>query len=443
LNKGYRYDANGELARRADAWHGELAFQHDPTGRILGARTVRAGKTPALHEEHGYDPASNILDPWVEKRGFVQHNRVLVFEDKRYQYDEHGRLIEKRTGRHTTLRLRWNREHQLVESTVERNGAQQSSRYEYDALGRRTLRRDTFGETRFIWDGMRLLQEKRGEQNTTYAYQPGSHEPVARIDDTEAAYKLPGTLATVYHFHTHINGAPEELTNEAGQTLWRARYRAWGSLALEEAFEPLPAHDRAEHATRQPIRMQGQYADTETGLYYNTFRYYDPDIGRFVSEDPIGLLGGLNLYQYAPNADAWVDPWGWAAGWAIIRQFPSNVEGARAGHFTVEVIDSAGASLQTHQVSSHDFKNTAIEKANINGQPVHQVRVKLADADAAKRYQRQVLQVDDLGPYCKKNNSCVTHVEKTLKAGGVTMDGGQARYLRNQGFRPIKKGCPG
>jgi RHS repeat-associated protein len=355
LNKGYRYDANGELARRADTWHGELALQHDPTGRILEARTVKAGKTPALHEEHGYDPASNILDPWVEKRGFVQHNRVRVFQDKRYQYDEHGRLIEKRTGRHTTLQLRWNKEHQLVESTVERNGVQQSSRYEYDALGRRTLRRDTFGETRFIWDGMRLLQEKRGEQNTTYAYQPDSHEPIARIDDTEAAYKLPGTLATVYHFHTHINGAPEELTNEAGQTLWRARYRTWGGLALEEAYDPLPKHDRSEHASRQPIRMQGQYADTETGLYYNTFRYFDPDIGRFVSEDPIGLLGGLNLYQYAPNADAWVDPWGWAPSDATRRiqalgdeTLPTSRAARRAAMRTQNIPTS-----QTYQVEIH------------------------------------------------------------------------------------------
>jgi RHS repeat-associated protein len=57
--------------------------------------------------------------------------------------------------------------------------------------------------------------------------------------------------------------------------------------------------------------MQGQYEDVETGLYYNTFRYYDPDIGRFISEDPIGLWGGTNLYQFAPNTDGWVDPWGW------------------------------------------------------------------------------------------------------------------------------------
>ncbi|WP_254048861.1 RHS repeat-associated core domain-containing protein [Gilliamella sp. N-G2] len=43
---------------------------------------------------------------------------------------------------------------------------------------------------------------------------------------------------------------------------------------------------------------------------YNTFRYYDPDIGRFTQPDPIGLLGGFNLYQYAPNGLTWIEPWG-------------------------------------------------------------------------------------------------------------------------------------
>jgi len=52
--------------------------------------------------------------------------------------------------------------------------------------------------------------------------------------------------------------------------------------------------------------------DRETGLHYNTFRYYDPDVGRFINQDPIGLLGGTNLYAYAPNPVTWIDPWGWA-----------------------------------------------------------------------------------------------------------------------------------
>jgi RHS repeat-associated protein len=56
--------------------------------------------------------------------------------------------------------------------------------------------------------------------------------------------------------------------------------------------------------------MQGQYDDGDTGLYYNTFRYYDVDSGRFSAEDPIGLAGGDNLYQYAPNPLRWADPLG-------------------------------------------------------------------------------------------------------------------------------------
>ena len=61
---------------------------------------------------------------------------------------------------------------------------------------------------------------------------------------------------------------------------------------------------------KQPFRFQGQYFDEESGLHYNRFRYYDPSSGRFVSQDPIGLLGGFNLYEYAPNPIGWVDPFG-------------------------------------------------------------------------------------------------------------------------------------
>ncbi|MCE4114845.1 RHS repeat-associated core domain-containing protein, partial [Yersinia pseudotuberculosis] len=59
------------------------------------------------------------------------------------------------------------------------------------------------------------------------------------------------------------------------------------------------------------LRYPGQYSDDETGLHYNTFRYYDPEIGRFSTQDPIGLAGGINLYQYGPNPLGWGDPLGW------------------------------------------------------------------------------------------------------------------------------------
>ena len=61
---------------------------------------------------------------------------------------------------------------------------------------------------------------------------------------------------------------------------------------------------------RTPIRFQGQYHDHETGLHYNRYRYYYPEVGRFVGQDPIGYRGGINLYQYAPNPTGWIDPLG-------------------------------------------------------------------------------------------------------------------------------------
>ncbi|EMM4086356.1 hypothetical protein WAC87_004423, partial [Shigella flexneri] len=64
----------------------------------------------------------------------------------------------------------------------------------------------------------------------------------------------------------------------------------------------------------QPLRLPGQYFDEETGLHYNLFRYYAPECGRFVSQEPIGLRGGLNLYQYAPNPLSWIDPLGFKCG---------------------------------------------------------------------------------------------------------------------------------
>ena len=102
------------------------------------------------------------------------------------------------------------------------------------------------------------------------------------------------------YYHTDVNGAPEELTDEAGNILWECSYQLWGKPIQE-----------IEHTDiQQNLRYQGQYLDRETGLHYNTFRYYDPDIGRFTQPDPIGLLGGFNLYQYAPNGLMWIDPLG-------------------------------------------------------------------------------------------------------------------------------------
>ena len=80
-------------------------------------------------------------------------------------------------------------------------------------------------------------------------------------------------------------------------------YTDWGHLKEET---------KVTDSEYQPFRLQKQYADRETGLHYNFFRYYKPDAGRFVNQDPIGVLGVENLYQFALNTQAWIDVLGLA-----------------------------------------------------------------------------------------------------------------------------------
>ncbi|WP_089086419.1 RHS repeat-associated core domain-containing protein [Aquitalea magnusonii] len=81
-------------------------------------------------------------------------------------------------------------------------------------------------------------------------------------------------------------------------------YQAWG-----EAREVI-AEAAASAGIRNPFRFQGQYHGDESGLHYSRYRYYDPEIGRFISRDLIGLMGGINIHSYAPNPIEWIDPLG-------------------------------------------------------------------------------------------------------------------------------------
>jgi RHS repeat-associated protein len=112
----------------------------------------------------------------------------------------------------------------------------------------------------------------------------------------------PGPLK-VSVFMTDHAGTPYKLIDQEGKTLWEAEPDDWGAV-------------RNEKGIRQPIRFQGQYHDEETGLYYNRWRYYDPLQGRYITQDPIGLEGGFNLYAYVGGDPLnYIDPLGlWVDG---------------------------------------------------------------------------------------------------------------------------------
>ncbi|WP_333994316.1 RHS repeat-associated core domain-containing protein [Burkholderia cepacia] len=253
-----------------------------------------------------------------------------MFEDKRFEYDVYGWLVRKLSGHGPAKELAleyddWNQLKTVV--TKDRLGIA-TTHFEYDAFGRRIRKLNgSYASTDFLCDGMRLVQEtyhdRQGEEALTYLYEANSYVPLARIDQGKQAANDADARDAVYYFHNDVSGLPEELTDAGGDLVWQARYKVWGNAVQEEWVAQAPQRPTAAwgevsvvaptptHVPRpQNLRFQGQYLDRETGLHYNTFRFYDPDIGRFINPDPIGLNGGNNLYRYASNPVTQIDPWG-------------------------------------------------------------------------------------------------------------------------------------
>jgi RHS repeat-associated protein len=137
-------------------------------------------------------------------------------------------------------------------------------------------------------------------QDTAYSASASldTHQPATALHSSEYQDSSPASLS-LYWYQNDPNGCPIRLLSSTGEVLWAASYTAWADLDLLHAA-----------AVDNPIRLQGQYADPETGLYYNRHRYFCPHAGQFISQDPLGLGAGIPLYQMAPSSLGWLDPLG-------------------------------------------------------------------------------------------------------------------------------------
>ncbi len=295
LHRRYEYDPAGELSRTLDKLRGEVTYEYEANGRLLEHNPEKRFNG----EEFRYDAAGNRLNFNTSRFDRVKDNRLKKWSNHEYKYDAWGNLVEKIVGIVRWQTFTYDSENRLVKTeTMANSQVESTSSYQYDSLGRRVGKQwEIKGQTdqkRFLWQGLRMLREESPGQSSLYLYEPGSYAPLARVDEKEGEAEN-----KVYYFHTDQIGTPLEMTDAEGQIVWQAKYRPWG------AIEKLVVNE-----VEQNLRFQGQYFDVETGLHYNTFRYYDPEIGRFITQDPIGLSGGDNLYQYAPNPNGWVDPLG-------------------------------------------------------------------------------------------------------------------------------------
>ena len=288
-------------------------------------------------------------------------NRLKTYNGTTYYYDELGNLIHRELADGEVQNYFYDLHDQLVKAEIfKKDGTKETWAYTYDALGRRIgkgrLKNEEVsdgleGETGFVWDGSHLLQEVQPDGRYTYIYtDPDSYEPLAQVrnwtnEDGESRQQT-------RYFHCDQIGIPREMTDKDGNLVWFGNYTGWGRLKEET---------KVTDSAYQPFRLQNQYADRETGLHYNFFRYYEPDAGRFVNQDPIGLEGGENLYAFAPNTGSWIDPlglFGLAGTIPGSGGFGSSV--AATGHQHAAAANNAAAAIVASRSKSH----TAVGRCN-------------------------------------------------------------------------------
>ena len=378
----YGYDAAGQLTH-IQSKGGQTQYRYDPIGRLIAA------VTPDFSETFAFDPADNRLDLSGNKQDHtgqansqekpslnkVWGNLLKEYAGVHYDYDQRGNLIRKTRNGETTD-YHWNGYNQLIK-IENRNG---STEYRYDPLGRRTAKIRNGETTVYHWQEDTLAIESTNGQNTHYLFEPGTFEPLAQFQttspigieredkpadpygydpETDPLLKIPPEPQEqsevrpelVYYQLDHL-GTPIAAHNAKGEAVWTAEYEAWGRICKETVSDGLK--------TNIPFRFQGQYYDEESGLHYNRFRYYDPEIGRFVSQDPIGLDGGLNIYVYVKNPVQWVDPSGLDSQW--VRNWKDRYGELAADHqvhhiipknkTTVSLAKSLCANFQEHSASN-------------------------------------------------------------------------------------------
>ena len=223
------------------------------------------------------------------------------------EYDADGNLTERYLGTGRWLdgkkdrwRYRWNADGSLAKVV---RPDKREVEFTYDALGRRLSK--SFGTmvTRWVWNGNVPLHQWKQHREysvvedrwntdterrdmTVWLFDEDSFVPVAMIKEGRS-----------YSILTDQLGTPTEAYDTEGNEVWSRVLDMDGNVIEETGNKGMI-----------PFLFQGQYYDRETGLAYNRFRYYSPQMGMYVSQDPVGLASGmLNLYGYVENTNNWID----------------------------------------------------------------------------------------------------------------------------------------
>ncbi|QFZ73772.1 type IV secretion protein Rhs [Streptomyces fagopyri] len=314
-SRAYAYRADGHLLSVADRLSGTRTFDLDPMGRVTAVHA------PAWTERYAYDDTGNQTSaswpdthPGSESTGPRSYDgtRVTRAGDVRFEYDALGRVTLRQKTRLSrkpdTWRYEWDTENRLTSVTTP-DGTRW--RYRYDPLGRRTAKQrlaadgaSVAEETRFTWDGLTLCEQTSHGMDqpnpVALTWDHRGHIPLAQTERILTADDRQSEIdRRFFAIATDLVGTPTELIDESGGIAWRSRSTLWGATAWAR-----------DGITYTPLRFPGQYYDSETGLHYNFFRHYDPETGRYTSPDPLGLAPAPNPVSYVDNPNTASDPLG-------------------------------------------------------------------------------------------------------------------------------------
>lgn len=287
----YLYNDANNLQRWTNTG-GTHDYEYDLVDRLTASQN-----SLEPNEAYSYDGVGNRLSSSLSANyGYQPLNRLVSTDAAAYSYDNNGNLLS-RAGKQGEPSFNWNEENQLSE--VDLPGGE-VVRYKYDALGRRIQRTTSSGSAneRYVYDGSDVLLDLNEDWSvaTTYLNGPGIDN---HLRQTSA------TSGVSYYLTDHL-GSTAALTDASGSIVEERKYDSFGrDLSSAESEIGGEARGPAGLSTGTTSRTRygytGRERDADTGLMYYRARWYDAELGRFISEDPIGLGGGINQFAYVSN----------------------------------------------------------------------------------------------------------------------------------------------
>ena len=296
----YEYDKNGNRVFSEE--NGEIRdYWYDENNRL---KKIRIGGEGGDYEIYEFDGFGNISTK-VE----IDGNYI---DKTQYSYDNRNRLISSTDGEESTA-YEYDKNGNLKKKVDFYGIHSKTETYTYTAFGElKTAEGDNFfAEYRYGADGFRSGKKVNGV-STGYVYD-GMYIVGESVDGVNYTYSrgtdllgYTSSLGETVYYRTNVHGDVKELVNVFGESLERYDYNAYG--AEDEDYNPF-RRMFGKKSVYNPFRYTGEYTDSETGLVYLRNRMYDPETGRFTTEDP--AKSGVNWYAYCEgNPINFIDPWG-------------------------------------------------------------------------------------------------------------------------------------